>query len=203
MKWTASFPAETQFIRLDGHRYAAVEANGAFHILDADGAAIVASDRVPTVKHCVQVYATGDQSRFYMAFSGIFADVRNFRANGQRDESRNPLVSGALCAVDRSHGPNSLEPPLPRRNVFARSIPGGSNSGVFVSAIQADRADDEESGTAWPILHCIDKRTGRDVFKERFGSVQPVTRNFAETELGRREVIVRWPDSSIRFRYSR
>jgi hypothetical protein len=56
---------------------------------------------------------------------------------------------------------------------------------------------------AWPILHCIDKRTGRDVFKGRFGSVQPINRSLAETELGRREVIIHWPDSSIRFRYTR
>jgi hypothetical protein len=64
-------------------------------------------------------------------------------------------------------------------------------------------ADDDENGMAWPILHCIDKRTGRDVFKDRFGSAQPVAGTFVETELGRHEVIVRWPDSSIRFRYSR
>jgi hypothetical protein len=63
--------------------------------------------------------------------------------------------------------------------------------------------DDDDNGMPSPILHCIDKRTGRDVFKGRFGTSQPISRNLAETELGRREVIIRWPDSSIRFRYSR
>ena len=202
-KWTLSFPAETQFLRLDGSRYAAAESNGTFHVLDADRGAVIASGRLPQVKHCLQVHVTSDESRFYLAFSGTFADARNFRANSQRDESRNPLVSGALCAIDRRSGQTLWSRPF-LDGIFALDQSRVAPLLVFsYRQYRHSGTDDDGNGMAWPILHCIDKRTGRDVFKERFGSVQPITRNFAETELGRHEVIVRWPDSSIRFRYSR
>lgn len=201
-KWVQSFPADTQFVRLDARRYVAAEAGGTFHVLDAERGTVMATSHLPQVKHCVQVHVTGDERRFYLAFSGTFADARNFRANGQRDESRNPLVSGALCAVDRRSG----------RTLWNRSFLDGvfslDQSRVAPMLVFSYRqyrragADDDDNEAAWPILHCIDKRTGRDVFKERFGSGQPAARTFAEVELGRHEVIVRCPDGSMRFRYS-
>ena len=171
-------------------------------MLDADGGTVIASERLLQVKHCLQVHATGDESRFYVAFSDTFADARNFRANGQRDQSRNPLVSGAcarwIAVTGKRFGPARFSTPC------LRSINRGWPRFWSFRTVNLDTARRRrENGLAWPILHCIDKRTGRDVFKERFGSVQPMTRSFAEAELGRREVIVRWPDASVRFRYSR
>ncbi len=61
---------------------------------------------------------------------------------------------------------------------------------------------DDDNGMAWPILHCIDKRTGRDVFKGRFGSVNQSIAVWPKPNWAG-EVIIRWPDASIRFRYSR
>jgi hypothetical protein len=201
-KWSQSYPAETLVARLDERRYAAVEPDGSLHVLDADRGAVIASSRIARIEHCLQVHVTSDESRFYLAFSTTFADSRNFRANNQRDESRNPLVNGVLCAVDRRSG----------RMVWNRSFVDGvfalDQSRVAPMLVFSYRQyrhvgkDEDGMDIAWPILHCIDKRTGRDVFNERFSSVQPLTRAFAETELGRHEVIVRWPDASIRFRYS-
>jgi outer membrane protein assembly factor BamB len=203
VKWSISFPAETQFVRLDRRRYLAGESDGTFHVIDAERGRVLSTDRLPQVKHCVQIHATSDEKRFYLAFSSTLADMRNFRPNGQRDESRNPLVSGALCAVDRRTA----------RTLWSRSFSDGAfaldQSRVAPLLIFSYRqyrrgaADDDDNGMGWPVLHCIDKRTGKDVFKDRFGSLQPISRPFAEAELGRHEVIVRCPDASIRFRYSR
>lgn len=202
-KWSISFPAETQFIRLDRRRYLAGESEGTFHVVDAERGAVLSTDRLPQVKHCVQIHVASDENRFYVAFSSTLAGIRNFRPNGRRDESRNPLVSGALCAVDRRSA----------RTVWSRSFGDGafaldqSRAAPLLifsyRQYRAGAADDDDNGMGWPILHCIDKRTGKDVFKERFGSLQPISRPFAEAELGRHEVIVRCPDASIRFRYSR
>jgi PQQ-like domain len=202
-RWTQTFPADTQFVRMDARRYLAAETNGAYHVLDAEAGAVLASGHVEEVKRCLQVYVVGDEKRFYVAFSGIFAETRNFRANGQRDELRNPLVSGALCALDRGSGKMLWSRPY-LDGAFA--LDQSRVAPMLVFAYQQSRhatADDEENGVTRPILHCIDKRTGRDIFKDRFGTSQPVSRSFAETELGRREVIVRWSDASIRFRYPR
>jgi hypothetical protein len=201
-KWTQSYPSETQFVRLDERRYAAVEPDGSLHVLDADRGTTIGSFRVAGVERCLQVHVTSDENRFYLAFSKTFADSRNFRANGQRDESRNPLVNGVLCAVDRRSGRMLWSRPF-ADGIFALDQSRVAPMLVF-SYRQYRRAgkDEEGVGLAWPILHCIDKRTGRDVFNERFASVQPLTRAFAETELGRHEVILRWPDCSMRFRYS-
>jgi len=201
--WTRSFPAETQFVRMDGHRFLAAESEGTFHVVDADRGSIVATNRISQVKHCVQVHVTNDESRFYVAFSGTLAEARNFRANGQRDDSRNPSVSGALCAIDRRSGQMLWCRPF-LDGAFGLDQSRAAPILVFAyRQLRRPATDDDENGMGWPILHCMDKRTGRDVFKDRFGSVQPVARAFAETELGRHEVIVRWPDSSIRFRYAR
>ncbi len=201
-KWSISFPAETQFVRLDGRRYLAGESDGTFHIVDAARGAVLSKDRLPQVKHCVQIHVASDENRFYLAFSSTLADMRNFRANGQRDQSRNPMVSGALCAVDRRTA----------QTLWSRSFTDGAfaldqsrAAPLLIFSYRQFRrgaADDDENGMGWPILHCIDKRTGKDVFKERFGSLQPILRPFAEAELGRHEVIVRCPDASIRFRYA-
>ena len=37
---------------------------------------VVASHRLTEVKHCLQVHVTSDERRFYVAFSGIFAETR-------------------------------------------------------------------------------------------------------------------------------
>jgi outer membrane protein assembly factor BamB len=203
VKWTQSFPSETELVRMDGRRYLAAESGGTFHVVETERGTVVASHRLAEVKHCLQVHVTSDERRFYVAFSGIFADTRNFRANGQRDELRNPLVSGALCAVDRRSGQLLWERP------FLDAVFNLDQSRVAPMLVFSYRrlrragGDDDDNGMPSPILHCIDKRTGRDVFKGRFGTSQPISRNLAETELGRREVIIRWPDSSIRFRYTR
>jgi outer membrane protein assembly factor BamB/tetratricopeptide (TPR) repeat protein len=201
-KWTRSYPAETQFVRLDERKYAAVEPDGSVHVLAADRGTTIGTFRIAGIERCLQVHMTSDESRFYLAFSKTYADSRNFRANGQRDESRNPLVNGVLCAVDRRSGRMLWNRPF-ADGVFALDQSRVAPMLVF-SYRQQRRAgkDDEGVGLAWPILHCIDKRTGRDVFNERFGSAQPFTRAFAETELGRHEIILRWPDGSMRFRYS-
>jgi PQQ-like domain len=201
-KWSIAFPAETQFLRLDCRRYLAAESDGTFHVVDAARGAVLSKDRLPQVKRCVQIHVASDENRFYLAFSNTLADMGNFRANGQRDQSRNPMVSGALCAVDRRTA----------QTLWSRSFTDGAfaldqsrAAPLLIFSYRQFRrgaADDDENGMGWPILHCIDKRTGKDVFRERFGSLQPILRPFAEAELGRHEVIVRCPDASIRFRYA-
>ena len=202
-KWSVSFPAETLIVRLDRRRYLAGQSDGTFHVIDADRGRVLSTDRVPQVKHCVQIHVSSDETRFYVAFSGTLADMGNFRANGRRDGSRNPLVSGALCAVDRRTA----------QTLWSRSFADGAfaldqsrAAPLLIFSYRQFRRgaiDDDENGTGWPVLHCVDKRTGKDVFRDRFGSLQPISRPFAEAELGRHEVIVRCPDASIRFRYSR
>jgi outer membrane protein assembly factor BamB len=202
-RWSVSFPGETQFVRLDGRHYLAGESDGTFHIIDSERGRVLSTDRLPQVKHCVQIHVASDESRFYVAFSNALDDAGNFRPNGQRDRSRNPLVSGALCAIDRRSA----------RTLWSRSFTDGAfaldQSRVAPLLIFSYRQyrrganDDDDNNMSWPILHCIDKRTGKDVFKDRFGSLQPISRPFAEAELGRHEVIVRCPDASIRFRYAR
>jgi outer membrane protein assembly factor BamB len=200
--WTQSYPAETQLVRLDGRKYATVESDGTLHVLDADRGTTISSFRVAGAERCLQVHVTSDENRFYLAFSRTFTDARNFRANSQRDESRNPLVNGVLCAVDRRSGRMLWSRPF-ADGVFALDQSRVAPMLVFsYRQFRQGAKDDDGIGLAWPILHCIDKRTGHDVFNERFASAQPITRTFAETELGRHEIILRWPDSSMRFRYS-
>jgi outer membrane protein assembly factor BamB len=201
-KWSLSFPAESQFVRLDSRRYLSAESDGTFHVLDAAHGVVLSKYRLPQVKRCVQIHVASDENRFYLAFSSTLADMGNFRPNGQRNQSRNPLVSGALCAVDR-HSAQMLWSRSFADGAFALDQSRATPVLIFsYRQFRKGAADDDENGMGWPVLHCVDKRTGKDVFRERFGSLQPLSRPFAEAELGRHEVIVRCPDASIRFRYA-
>lgn len=197
-KWGRRFPAGTLVIRLDASRYAAAEPDGTLNVLAATTGATLASDRISGADHCLQIHATGDDRRFYIAFSTPFSDPDNFRANGMRDDSRNPLVNGMLCAVDRLSG----------RTLWARRFQDGvfaidqSRVAPFLVFTYRHVGAGDEGGLAWPILHCIDKRTGRDIFYDR-NTIQAPAEVFTESDVGRREVLLRLPESGIRFRYPR
>jgi len=180
-------------------RCAAIEPNGLLHVLAVATGAEIAADRVAGAERCLQIHFTGDERRFYIAFSRPFDNPENFRANAQRDDPRNPLVNGVLCAFDRLSG----------RMLWNRRF----EDGVF--AIDQSRVapllafsyrhvqTDEETHVAWPMLHCIDKRTGRDVYFDRFTATQQLLRVFVETDLSRRQVMLRFPEAAIRFQYPR
>ena len=195
------FPAETQFVRMDGRRYLAAESNGTYHVLDADGGTVIASQRLVEVKHCLQVHVTGDENRFYVAFSDTFGDARNFRANGQRDQSRNPLVSGGLVAWIATAG---------RRFGAARfSTPclllinrGWPRFWSFRTG-NRDAAQRTTTRTAWHGPFCIASTNGQAAMFSRTIWLPTDNPKLRGNELGRREVMVSRPDASVRFRYSR
>ena len=197
-KWSRRFPAGTLVIRLDAGRYAAAEPDGTLNVLVAASGATLASDRISGADHCLQIHATGDDRRFYIAFSTPFGDPDNFRANGMRDDSRNPLVNGMLCAVDRLSG----------RTLWTRRFQDGvfaidqSRVAPFLVFTYRHVGVGDEGGLAWPILHCIDKRTGRDIFYDR-NTIQRRPKFLQSPISGGARVLLRLPESGIRFRYPR
>ncbi|HEV3303759.1 MAG TPA: PQQ-binding-like beta-propeller repeat protein, partial [Planctomycetaceae bacterium] len=98
IKWTRLFATASHHVRLDGGRYAVAEPDGTCHLLNAMTGVPVTSEKIAGTEHCLQLYATGDERRYYIAFSKPFADAENVRPNGQRDDSRNPLVNGMISA---------------------------------------------------------------------------------------------------------
>jgi hypothetical protein len=200
IQWRRDFPSGAQCVRLDGCRFVAVGSDGILEVVAASSGETLASHPIAGAGHSLQVYATSDERRFYLAFSHPFSDPDNFRANGQREDPRNPLVNGVLCALDR--GSNQLLWVRPLQDgKFA--IDQSRVAPFLVFSYRHGVADEAESGGAWPYLHCIDKRTGRDVCFERLTAAQPASRIFAEANLNRREVVIRLPEGGIRFRYPR
>jgi outer membrane protein assembly factor BamB len=197
IKWTRLFATASLLVRLDSRRYAVAEPDGACHLIDAATGGPVATEKIAGIEHCLQLYSTSDERRFYIAFSKPFADSENFRANGRGDDSRNPLVNGMLCAFDRSSG----------RLLWSRRFDDGvfelDQSRVAPALVfsyrRADKSDDE--GGAWPYLLAIDKRTGRDLHLTRLS--QPASHPWAETDTARREIQVRVPEAVIHFQYGK
>jgi outer membrane protein assembly factor BamB len=200
IKWTRLFATASHLVRLDSRRYAVAEPDGTCHLVDAATGGIVSTEKIAGTEHCLQLYATSDERRFYVAFSKPFADSENFRANGQRDDSRNPLVNGTLCAFDRSSG-HLLWSRRFDDGVFELDQSRVAPALVF-SYRRADKTDDE-GGIPWPYLHAIDKRTGRDLYLARLSNLQPASHPWAETDTARREMQVRVPEGVVHFQYGK
>jgi outer membrane protein assembly factor BamB len=200
IKWTRIFATASHLVRLDSRRYAVAEPDGACHLVDASTGGLVTTEKIAGIEHCLQLYTTSDELRFYIAFSKPFADSENFRANGQRDDSRNPMVNGILCAFDRSSG----------RLLWNRRFDDGvfelDQSRVAPALVfsyrRAEKGDDE-GGMPWSYLHAIDKRTGHDVHLARLSNVQPASHPWAETDTARREIQVRVPEAVVHFQYGK
>jgi hypothetical protein len=197
--WSRTFPPGTQFVRLDDRLYAGVGPDGALDVLSASDGSSRVVEQLPKGKRYSQVYAIRDERRFFIAFSGPFDDQENFRANTMRDDSRSPLVNGLICALDRESGKMLWN----RR--FEDGIFSLDQSRVAPMLVFSYRrgTPGDEGGFARPTLHCIDKRTGGDVYFDRFDSQQSYLPIFPEANLDRREVLLRLPDSEVRFRFPR
>jgi hypothetical protein len=200
VKWTRLFATASHLVRLDSRRYAAAEPDGTCHLVSAASGALVTSEKIAGTEHCLQMYATSDERRFYLAFSKPFADSENFRANGQRDDSRSPMVNGMLCAFDRTSG----------KLLWSRRFDDGifemDQSRVAPALIFSYRhveKGDDEGGISWPYLHAIDKRTGRDLHLARLTNLQPAAHPLAEVDTARREFQVRVPEAVVHFQYAK
>ena len=183
-------------MQLDGRRYAVAEPDGACHLISATTGDRVTTENIPGVEHCLQVYTTSDERRFYVAFSKPFADSENFRANGQRDDARNPLVNGIICAFDRQSD----------KLLWSRRLDDGvfelDQSRVAPALVfsyrHIDKGDDE---VPWPYLHAIDKRTGSDLILAKLNS--SATHPWSEVDTTRREVQVRVPEATVHIQYAK
>jgi outer membrane protein assembly factor BamB len=196
IKWTQVFAAASHLVQLDGRRYAVAEPDGACHLISATTGDRVTTENIPGVEHCLQVYTTSDERRFYVAFSKPFADSENFRANGQRDDARNPLVNGIICAFDRQSD----------KLLWSRRLDDGvfelDQSRVAPALVfsyrHIDKGDDD---VPWPYLHAIDKRTGRDLILAKLNS--SATHPWSEVDTTRREVQVRVPEATVHIQYAK
>jgi hypothetical protein len=198
--WKRSFAVGIQSLRLDARRIAVVDSAGTLAVVAASSGQTLASHRIAGAENSLQVYATSDERRSYLAFSHPFSDPDNFRANGGREDPRNPLVNGVLCALDRATHQLLWTRPL-HDGSFA--IDQSRVAPFLVLSYRHGVPDEAESAGVWPYLHCIDKRTGRDVCFERLTAAQAASRIFPEVNLNRREVVIRLPEGGIRFRYRR
>jgi outer membrane protein assembly factor BamB len=200
IKWTRLFATASLLTRLDPRRYALAEPDGTCYLIDAATGGLVTTEKIPGIEHCLQLYATGDERRYYVAFSKPFAEADNFQANGQRFDSRNPLVNGVICAFDRVSG----------RLLWSRRFDDGvfemDQSRVVPALVfsyrRVDKGDDD-GGVPWPYLHAIDKRTGRDLYLSRLANLQPASHPWAEADTARHEFQVRVPEAIVRFQYAK
>jgi outer membrane protein assembly factor BamB/tetratricopeptide (TPR) repeat protein len=200
VRWTHVFTTASHLARLDSRRYAVSEPDGTCHIMNASTGDLVTTQMIAGTEHCLQLHSTRDERRFYVAFSKPFAESENFRQNAQRDESRNPLFNGMLCAFDRSSG----------RLLWNRRFDDGvfeiDQSRVAPALVFSYRhveKGDDEGGIPWPYLHAIDKRTGSDIYLSRLTSLQPASHPLAETDTARHEFQVRVPEAVVHFQYAK
>ncbi len=198
IKWTQVFTAASHLVRLDARRYAVAEPDGTCHLISGATGDRVATEKIAGTEHCLALYATNDDRRFYVAFAKPFAESENIRANGQRDDARNPLVNGILCAFDRQSDKLLWNRRLDDA-VFELDQSRVAPALVF-SYRHVDKGD-EDGGIPWPYLHAIDKRTGRDLYLAKLNNL--ASHPWPEVDTGRREFQVRLPDSTIRFQYEK
>ena len=200
IKWTRLFATASLLARLDARRYVVAEPDGICHLVDAKTGEPVTTEKIAGIEHCLQLYATSDERRFYIAFSKPFAETENVRANGQRDDSRNPLVNGMICAFDRSSG-SLLWSRRFDDGIFELDQSKVAPALVF-SYRRIDKGDDE-GGIPWPYLHAIDKRTGRDLYLSKLTNLQPAAHPWAEADTRRHEFEVRVPEATVHFEYAK
>jgi outer membrane protein assembly factor BamB/tetratricopeptide (TPR) repeat protein len=199
IKWTRLFATASHLVRLDSGRYALAEPDGTCQLLNAATGVPVTTEKIAGTEHCLQLYATGDEQRYYIAFSKPFADSENVRPNGQRDDSRNPLVNGMITAFDRMSG----------KLLWSRRFDDGvfelDQSRVAPALVfsyrHVEKGDDE--GIPWPYLHAIDKRTGRDLHLAKLTNLQPASHPWAEADTARHEFQVRVPEAVVHFQYAK
>jgi outer membrane protein assembly factor BamB/tetratricopeptide (TPR) repeat protein len=200
IKWTRLFATASHLVRLDSDRYAIAEPDGTCRLLNAATGVPVTTEKIAGTEHCLQLYATSDERRFYIAFSKPFADSENVRPNGQRDDSRNPLVNGMISAFDRLSG----------KLLWSRRFDDGvfelDQSRVAPALVFSYRhveKGDEEGGIPWPYLHAIDKRTGRDLYLAKLTNMQPASHPWTEADTARHEFQVRVPEAVVHFQYAK
>jgi outer membrane protein assembly factor BamB len=199
VKWTRLFATASHLVRLDSRWYTVAEPDGTCHLISAASGELVTTEKIPGTEHCLQLYSTADERRFYVAFSKPFADSENFRNNGQRDDSRNPLVNGVITAFDRLSG----------KLLWSRRFDDGvfevDQSRVAPALVfsyrHMDKGDDD-GGIPWPYLHAIDKRTGRDLYLAKLTNLESAAHPLPETDTSRHEFQVRVRDTVVHFQYA-
>lgn len=163
ISWQQSLPPNSTVLRVDELRVGVLEPRGVLRFLSLADGQELARHEVAVPTPLTAAHVIGDDTRLFVALSGPVIDRNWLNIQQDRGGYRKPLINGWLLAFDRrslkwlwsleaKNLPFALEQPL--------------DSPFLVLSYKQPETGVAESQTPDAVLHLIDKRSGKELFRE-------------------------------------
>lgn len=163
VSWQLPLPADSTVLRVDEWRVGVIEQSGVLRFLSLADGQELARHEVSLPASLTAAHVIGDDARLFVALSGPITDRNWLNTQQDRGGYRKPLINGWLLTFDRrslkllwsqeaKNLPLALEQP--------------QDAPFLLLSYKQPEAGVTQSQTPDAVLHLIDKRSGKELFRE-------------------------------------
>ncbi len=205
--WKSRFPSGSLPFELDSKMLGVITTAGWLHLISRDDGREVARHEIDRPEQLSSIHVSRDDRQFHVVLSAPI-DPQMQRWISERGEFRNPVVNGAMHAIDRRTGRIVWQARLVNE-AFQLDQPREAPFLVLNYRRATDLDERRQDGKF--VTRLIDKRTGKDLMNDELkitsGDRQSRVRwmgcTTVETSPDEQAVDVVLPNKTVRFRYGR